>query len=70
MRQQTRSRTSARDWARRQFGLGESLAAGAGHTWPHDPFHDKVSGDVFQFLGDIFTKRLERAPAIAAGITG
>ena len=66
MRQQTRSRTSARDWARGQFGLSKSLTAGAGHTWPHDPLHHKVAGDIFQLFGDILAEWLERATAIAA----
>jgi len=29
-----------------------------------------MTRDVFQFLGDIFAERLERATAVAAGITG
>ncbi len=70
MREQTGARASARDRARGQLGLGESLAAGAGHAGPHDPFHDEVAGDIFQLLGDIFAELLERTTAIATGLAG
>jgi hypothetical protein len=70
MSQKTRAGTSARNRARGQLGLSESLAAGAGHAGPHNPLHNEVARDIFQLFGDIFAELLERTAAIAAGIAG
>jgi len=70
MGEQARTGASTRDRARRQLGLGESLAAGAGHAGAHDPLHNEVAGDVFQLFGDIFAELLELTTAIAAGVAG
>jgi len=69
MCQQARPWASARDRARGQFGLSKSLTTGAGHARPHDPFHHKMAGDVFQLFRHVFAQRLERATAIVAAIT-
>jgi len=51
------------------IGLSKNLATSAGHARTHNPFHHKMAGNVFQFFGHVFTELLERATAIAAGIT-
>ena len=70
MCEQTRAWTSARNRARGQLSLGESLATGACHARPHNPLHDEVARNIFQLFGDILAQLLEHTAAIAAGITG
>ena len=44
------------DAPRGQGGLMERLAVCTGQTRAHDPVHHKISGDIFQFLGDILAQ--------------
>ena len=58
MSQKSRTRTAPLDGPPRQGGLMECLTAGAGHARTYDPVHHEASGDIFQFLRDIFPKGL------------
>ena len=47
MGQETGTGAAALDRARRQRGLDEAFAAGAGQPGPDNAVHDEASGDVF-----------------------
>ena len=66
MGQQAGAGTPTLNRSRRQWGLGEAIAARAGHAGPHDPVHDKAAGDIFQFFGHILTQPAQLAAAIGA----
>ena len=70
MGQKTRAGASAFNRAGWQRGLGKSLAAGAGHTWADNPAHDKASGDILQFFGNILADLAQGATAVPAFFCG
>ena len=66
MSEQSRSRPAALDRAAWQRSLREAIAARAGQARAHDAVHDKATGDIFQFLGHIFTQAAQFAAAMGA----
>ncbi len=67
MRQKAGTGSAALDRSRRQRRLSDPLATGAGHARTHDPVHHEAAGDVFELLGHVFAKPLQRAAARRAG---
>jgi len=68
MGQETRPGAAPLDGPRRQRGLDEAFAAGAGQARPHDAVHDEASRDVFQFLGHILADPAQAPAAIGTGL--
>ena len=68
MGQETRSRAAPLDGPRRQRGLDEPVAAGAGQPGPDDAVHDEATRHILQFLGHILADPAQAAAAIRAGI--
>jgi hypothetical protein len=68
MCEQPGPRTPALDGSRRQRRLRESLAAGTGHAWAHDPAHHEAPRNIFQLFGDIFTKLAQVAATTCAAL--
>ena len=66
--EQARTGTAALDRARRQRGLHEAFAAGAGKARPDNAVHDEAAGNVFQLLGHILADPAQAPAAISAGV--
>jgi len=66
--QQTRSGAAALDGAGGQRRLDEPFTARAGQAGAHDPVHDEASGDILQFVGDVFADPAQAPAAIGTGL--
>ena len=68
MGQETRSRAAPLDRARRQRGLDEPVAAGAGQPRADDAVHDKPARDILEFFGDVFADPAQAPATIDTGV--
>ena len=68
MGQETRSRAAPLDRARRQRGLDEAFAAGAGQARADDAVHDKPARDILEFFGDVFADPAQAPAAVGTSI--
>ena len=68
MGDQTGAEHAAIDWARRRGRLRDFLAAPAGFLETHGLHHLQFSGNVVEYLGDVFAKEAQRFAALGAMI--
>jgi transposase len=68
--EKARLRAATLDRERRQRGLDELFAAGAGQARPDDPVHDEAAWHILQLFRDILADPAQAPAAIGTGIGG